>query len=78
MPPSTTDYYTKHGAGTLADMVNAYWAKRGVSHVLAERYPMGSTGAWGVRSNLVGGLPPPQKRAPRNADHAERKREFLK
>lgn len=50
------DYYTKHGAGVLADTITRYWADRGHPQVYAERYQDGL--GWFVRSNLVNGLPP--------------------
>ncbi len=54
------DNYTKHGAGVLAALVEKYWHGRGHRHVKAERYELGANvpGMWGVRSNLVAGLPP--------------------
>lgn len=56
--PPKTDFYSKHGAGLLAEHITTYWRKRGHSQVAAERYAMGNSGNWGVRSNLVDGLPP--------------------
>lgn len=55
--PPKTDFFTKHGAGLLADCITRVWADRGFPRVYAERYDMGG-GNWGVRSNLVAGLPP--------------------
>jgi hypothetical protein len=52
------DLLSKHGSGLLADAINAYWHDRGYRTVKAERYLMVGTKAWGVRSNLVAGLPP--------------------
>lgn len=57
------DLFSKTGARLLARVITEYWLNRGY-HVLAEGYPMGfgagnwNTGNWGVRSNLVNGLPP--------------------
>ena len=45
--------HTKAGAGLLADHINAFWKGR----VKAERYELEAGLGWGVRSNLVGGLP---------------------
>lgn len=55
-----TDPLTRAGAGVLARTVNAYWHRRGYPQVQAEPYELGEPfeGNWGVRSNLVAGLPP--------------------
>jgi hypothetical protein len=45
--------HSKAGAGLLADHINAFWKGR----AKAERYEL-DAGGWGVRSNLVNGLPP--------------------
>lgn len=50
-----SDFMTKHGAGVLADHINAFWEGRGLN-AEAERYDTG-LGAWGVRSNMVAGYP---------------------
>lgn len=55
-PIDCDDLLSRHGAGLLADVINAYWADRGHS-VQAERYEMVGCKAWGVRSQLVAGLP---------------------
>lgn len=48
------DSYTKNGAGLLAAMIEAFWHGR----VKAERYELpGFPGMWGVRSDMVNGLP---------------------
>ncbi len=49
------DLFSKTGARLLAAVIIKYWADRGY-HVVAESYP--ADGYWGVRSNLVNGLPP--------------------
>lgn len=59
--PPKTDFLEKHGAGLLVEHILAYWQKRGFLAVRVERYQLES-GAWGVRSNLVGGLPPHRRR----------------
>jgi hypothetical protein len=51
--PPKTDFFSKYGAGLLADHINAFWKGR----VKAERYELDAGLGWGVRSNLVGGLP---------------------
>ena len=55
---SSTDYLLSYGAGVLAATVQAYWHKQGATHVRAERYETDIPGVFGVRSNLVCGLPP--------------------
>lgn len=50
------DLLSRHGAGLLADVINAYWRDRGYS-VQAERYELPGMKAWGVRSSMVNGLP---------------------
>ena len=54
--PPQTDFYTKHGAGLLADFLTEYWHARGYRLVRFDRFQL-YPGAWGVRSNLVNGLP---------------------
>lgn len=51
------DTYTHHGAGRLAGIIRDYWAKRGHT-VTVERFLIAAPNLWGVRSNLVNGLPP--------------------
>lgn len=50
------DLFSKTGARLLATVIIKHWHNRGYL-VFAEGYPMGP-GKWGVRSNLVNGLPP--------------------
>lgn len=53
------DYYTSYGAGVLAKQIETYWHKLGHGGVRVERYALpGLDGTFGVRSNLVNGLPP--------------------
>jgi hypothetical protein len=49
------DLFSRTGARLLAEVIMKYWLDRGY-HVFAEGYP--ADGYWGVRSNLVNGLPP--------------------
>jgi hypothetical protein len=54
------DLFSKVGARLLAAVIVKYWHDRG-HFVFAEGYPMTDVsiaGKWGVRSNLVNGLPP--------------------
>jgi hypothetical protein len=53
--PDKFDALSKQGAALLADCIQAFWTRRGY-FVTAERFEL-RPGAWGVRSNLVGGLP---------------------
>lgn len=55
VPIDCADLFSKRGARLLAEVIMKYWKNRGY-HVFAEGYPM--SGNWGVRSNLVNGLPP--------------------
>lgn len=52
--PPKTDFFSKYGAGLLADHINAFWKGK----AKAERYELDAGLGWGVRSNLVDGLPP--------------------
>jgi hypothetical protein len=58
VPAPSRDYYTAFGAGILAKTIETNWHERGAGHVKVERYKIKGTEAWGVRSNLVNGLPP--------------------
>lgn len=62
--PDKMDALSRHGAGLLCDAVMDYWVRKGVGHVVAQRYQVEGTASWGVRSNLVGGLPPARVRRP--------------
>lgn len=56
------DTYTSFGAGLLAKTIETYWHDRGARHVKVERYELEHfPGMWGVRSNLVAGMPPKAK-----------------
>ena len=66
--PAKYDGLSKYGAGLLCDAIHAHWIARGFGNVVAERFLMPGTGAsWGVRSNLVQGLPPAKRVRPRMA-----------
>lgn len=58
--PFDGDHYTKPGAERLAERIVSYWHSRGFRDVTATVYKiMASTGlCYGIRSNLVNGLPP--------------------
>ena len=51
------DCFSKDGADALAATIMTFWRDKGAPYVKAWAYLMRS-GDWGVRSNLVGGLPP--------------------
>lgn len=53
--PAKFDALSKHGASILCEAIATFWTRRGFS-VHAERFEL-REGAWGVRSNLVAGLP---------------------
>jgi hypothetical protein len=57
-PRPMPDYYTKHAAGLLCGAINAFWARKGAAHVVAEPFAIPGRLGWGVTSNLVAGLPP--------------------
>lgn len=54
--PDKFDALSKHGASLLVDAIQSYWRARGF-WVQAERFAIEGTASWGVRSNLVAGLP---------------------
>jgi hypothetical protein len=72
----TTDYFSNAGASALAETITTYWHSRGYPWVEAERFPIAERPSmWGVRSNLVDGLPP-TRRPGRTLK--ERRMEFLR
>lgn len=62
--PHVPDNYTANGADKLKAVILRYWLDRGFVNIRAEKYEI-SPGIWGVRSNLVNGLPPSRKRKAR-------------
>lgn len=56
--PPKTDFFTKHGAEMLRQHITAYWQARGFLGVRVERFQLPGRIDWGVRSNLVDGIPP--------------------
>ena len=55
---TTPDLLSRAGANALCRTIVAYWSRRGHT-VTAEPYELpGHEDNWGVRSNLVAGLPP--------------------
>ena len=55
--PHIPDNYTAKGAERLRNTILDYWATRGYLNVRVEKYEVWD-GVWGLRSNLVNGLPP--------------------
>lgn len=55
------DPSSRFGAWTLAEFITDVWRRRGFGNVEVERYEV-SPGYWGLRSNLVRGLPPARLR----------------
>lgn len=53
----SVDFMDFYGSGVLAGIVQRYWHERGHTNVIVERVEI-FEGTWGVRSNLVAGLPP--------------------
>lgn len=60
--PSKTDFFTKHGAELLRQHITNYWQARGFLSVRVERFQLPGRVDWGVRSNLVDGVPPTRAR----------------
>jgi hypothetical protein len=62
--PQIADNYTAKGAERLRSTILDYWASQGYTNVRVEKYEVWD-GVWGLRSNLVNGLPPsaPARRA---------------
>lgn len=58
--PPATDFLTRHGADLIATHLVAYWRARGFQGLRATPYEV-TPGTWGVRSNMVGGIPPSLK-----------------
>lgn len=56
MPIEVTDLYSRKGARLLAEVIANYWLTRGYI-VLVESFQLPDMSLWGVRSNLVNGLP---------------------
>ena len=62
--PRGLDLFSKRGAYVLAKFIESHWAARGHT-VVCERYDIfGDESAFGVRSDLVNGLPAPKKYVP--------------
>jgi hypothetical protein len=59
-PLAGADLTTRSGADALCRHLTDYWVKRGYAKVRVERYELPGTvgGSYGVRSNMVGGVPP--------------------
>jgi hypothetical protein len=57
MQPDTLTYT---GAEIIARTIREFWHSRGYTRVRVERFELGEGywKTWGVRSNLVNGLPP--------------------
>lgn len=86
MPPikkiDCDDLLSKRGAQLLADAINIYWLEHGNGRVRAVPYELaGHKASWGVRSNLLNGLPPIKTAMTVSGfpvkSIAERRREFL-
>lgn len=54
-----TDFLTRNGADALVKHLTDYWTSRGYRGIRVERFELPGVGSnWGVRSNMVGGVPP--------------------
>ena len=78
--PYVPDNYTAKGAEKLRATIAKYWLDRGYPSVRVEKYELWA-GTWGIRSNLVAGLPPRRAEAaihdpcsPRSCPHAQPRR----
>jgi hypothetical protein len=66
---STTDlsdysnFFTRSGADAIVRVITDYWTSRGYLGIRVEKYelPGITAGTYGVRSNMVGGIPPRSK-----------------
>jgi hypothetical protein len=63
--PQIADNYTAKGAERLKNTILDYWASQGYTNVRVEKYEVWD-GVWGLRSNLVNGLPPAPSARVRN------------
>jgi hypothetical protein len=54
--PDKMDALSRAGAASLVDCIQRFWVRKGYA-IHCERFQVGETASWGVRSNLVGGLP---------------------
>ena len=58
----SVDLMSFHGAGILAEMIENYWHEWGHTNVKAYRVEISHRiTSYGVKSNLVNGLPPRKK-----------------
>lgn len=55
--PHFPDTYSAKGAERIKATILAYWLAQGHTNVRVEKYEVWQ-GTWGIRSNLVNGLPP--------------------
>ena len=72
MRDSKIDGFSKDGADAIALSIATFWKGRSAEGVRAWSYRL-PTGDWGVRSNLVGGMPP----SPARLEQRRRRLEFL-
>jgi hypothetical protein len=71
---SEFDGFSRAGAEQLAEVIVTYWRDQGHNSVRAWPYRFNDGGNdWGVRSNLVAGLPP----SPARLDLEQRRHNFL-
>ncbi len=56
--PDKFDALSYYGAKMIANHITNYWAARGFHNVVAMRFSISDTASYGVKSNLVNGLPP--------------------
>lgn len=53
------DLYSKTGAGVLAKSIEEFWKAKGYHGIVVERFEIpGTRSCYGVRSNMINGIPP--------------------
>jgi hypothetical protein len=57
MAKQKDDHYTKAGAKALAERIERFWRSQGYRGVTVQAHQIPGFDMWGVRSNLVAGLP---------------------
>ena len=60
--PDKFDSLSRHGAKLLSHYIADHWAARGFSNVVVWGVAIPDSTAYGIKSNLVNGLPPGRKR----------------
>ncbi len=57
--PKGQDTLTRHGANLLAKYIETHWKSKGYPAIVVETFPVPNiSDHYGIRSNMVGGIPP--------------------